>query len=463
MAATSRRTLSTGHQAPPDDAAEVELTVHGVAHGGWCVARDPNGRVVFVRHALPGERVRARITQAGAKFARADAVEILAASPDRVEPPCPHARPGGCGGCDWQHATPAAQRTLKADVVRQQLLRIAGIDREVIVEPLVVGETGLGWRTRVRYSVAPDGTAGLLGHRSHTVVDVGECPIAHPLVREADVTRLRWDGTESVEIVASPQSGERAAIITPARASRRSRQKARGGRQSRRPEPGGQDAESPGRRAAALLGDRVDTVVTARHGGTLTTEAGRGNLAQTAAGRRWRVGARAFWQVHPAAPDVLTGAVLAALRPAPGEVALDLYCGAGLFTGALAEAVGPSGTVIGADSDRAAVRDARHNLRQVPWARIRAGDVATVLAAGGWPPADLAVLDPPRTGATRAVIELLCEMPLRQVAYVSCDPATLARDIAVFAESGWRLDGLRAFDAFPMTHHVECVATLNRG
>src|SRR5207248_10980480 len=127
------------------------------------------GRVVFVRHALPGETVRARITQAGAKFARADAIEILAASPDRVEPPCPHARPGGCGGCDWQHASLAAQRRLKADVVRQQLLRIAGIDREVTVEPLAAGETGLDWRTRGRDAGVHEGTAGLLAPRSHAV------------------------------------------------------------------------------------------------------------------------------------------------------------------------------------------------------------------------------------------------------------------------------------------------------
>jgi tRNA/tmRNA/rRNA uracil-C5-methylase (TrmA/RlmC/RlmD family) len=456
-----------------DDAGAVlDLTVSDVAHGGWCVARDAGGRVVFVRHALPGERVRARITQAGAKFARADAIEILTASPDRVDPPCPHAHPGGCGGCDWQHATPEAQRRLKADVVRGQLLRIAGIDREVTVEPLVPGETGLDWRTRVRYSVAPDGTAGLLAHRSHTVVDVGDCPIAHPLVRAAGVTGLRWEQTDSVEIVVSPEPGERAAIVTAA-----------GPRGKAQPAT---SRESAGRRGAAMLAGRADTVLEARRGGRLTPVTGRGYLSHTAAGRSWRVGAAAFWQVHPAAAGVLSEAVLAALAPGPGEVALDLYCGAGLFTGALADAVGPGGTVIGVDSDRAAVRDARHNLRRAPWARVHAGDVAAVLSRGGLPQAAVAVLDPPRTGAARPVIERLL-MPnaagqgqpggtrvgeggqargqpaLRAVAYVSCDPATLARDIAVFAGFGWRLTGLRAFDAFPMTHHVECVATLSPG
>jgi tRNA/tmRNA/rRNA uracil-C5-methylase (TrmA/RlmC/RlmD family) len=463
----------------------VELAVSDVAHGGWCVAREAGGRVVFVRHALPGERVRARITDTTAKFARAEAVEVIAASPDRVTPPCAHARPGGCGGCDWQHASLAAQRRLKAAVVRHQLLRIAGVDREVTVEPLPGGEDGLGWRTRVRFTVGPDGTPGLLAHRSHEVIDVADCPIAHPLVRAARLTRLRWDHVESVEIAVSPGSGERAVIITPAA---RERARARGA-------AAGQSLATG---AAARLEGRADTVLAARRGGRLTPLTGRGYLRQSAAERTWRVGASAFWQIHPHAADVLTAAVIDALLPRPGDVALDLYCGAGLFAGALAAEVGPTGTVIGVDSNRGAVRDARHNLRRMPWARVHAGDVAAVLARGGWPQPGLAVLDPPRTGAARPVIQRLL-MPfgagqettgpgqeqlnggrerlrgeparpadgqdrppggLRRVAYVSCDPATLARDVAVFAEFGWRLASLRAFDAFPMTHHVECVATL---
>lgn len=165
---------------------------------------------------------------------------------------------------------------------------------------------------------------------------------------------------------------------------------------------------------------------------------------------------------------MLAEAVLAALAPAAGDVALDLYCGVGLFGGVLAPAVGPEGAVICVESSRAAVRDARHNLRRFPWARVHAGDVADVLARGGWPPPGLAVLDPPRTGAGRAVIGHLLRPPgrepsLRRVAYVSCDPATLARDISLFAGYGWRLTALRAFDAFPMTHHAECLAVLAPG
>ena len=422
---------------PPEAGDLLDLTVGEVTHGGWCVARPAaaGGRVIFVRHALPGERVRAVITQTTSKFARAEAVAILAAAAGRVEPRCPHARPGGCGGCDWQHASLPAQRALKATVIRQQLRRIAGIDREVTVEPLDGHEDGLGWRTRVRFAVRPDGVAGLRRHRSHQVAAVGICPIAHPLA--SWVTQSRWPGARSVEVAVAPGPDERAVIIS--------------GGKSRYP-------SWPDRAAGSVLA-RVP-------GGGLTALRGSGYLYQQAAGRSWRVGAGTFWQVHPAAASALAEAVLGALAPRPGEVALDLYCGAGLFAGVLAEAVGPDGAVIAIEQDTSAVRDARHNLRRTPWARVHKGDVAALLARHGVSGASLAVLDPPRAGAARAVVELLAaagtDAALNRIAYVSCDPATLARDLAIFGENGWNLAALRAFDAFPMTHHVECLATLTR-
>jgi tRNA/tmRNA/rRNA uracil-C5-methylase (TrmA/RlmC/RlmD family) len=417
-------TLSAPDLPQPGDL--LELTVGEAVHGGWCVARPASGPVIFVRHALPGERVRAVITQTTSRLARADATEILDASADRVQPPCPHARPGGCGGCDWQHASLPAQRLLKAAVVRQQLRRIAGIDRDVSVEPMPGDETGLGWRTRVKYAVGPGGTAGLRRHRSHDVLEVGDCPIAHPLVIAAAATRRTWPGAAWVEVAAAPGSGQRAVIT---------------------------DRQVPGAPIDA------DTVMSGRR-----VARGTGYLRQRAADRDWRVSANGFWQVHPRAADTLAAAVLGALNPRPGETALDLYCGAGLFAGVLAGAVGPSGVVIGIESDAAAVRDARHNLRDTPWARVHRGDAAAVLQRNGLSGASLAVLDPPRTGLARALINLLSASTgrIRRIAYVSCDPATLARDLALFTVSGWRLDALRAFDAFPMTHHVECVATLAR-
>ena len=464
----------TGH-GPADPMAWQEgqlilLTIVDVAHGGWCVARPDDGPVVFVRHALPGEMVRARVTEVTSRLARAEAVEILTPSPDRVKAPCPHAGPGRCGGCDWQHAALPAQRSLKAVVVRQQLKRLAGIDREVAVESLPGDEepgdeepgdevpgAGLGWRTRVQFAVRPDGVAGLRAHRSHEVIDIGQCLIAHPGITALGLSARRWPATSSVEAVVSAGSGERAVIVN---------RDGAGPAGSAPPDVPGADA------------------VLSRAGRRLTPVRGRTHLSQRAAGRDWRVSAGAFWQVHPAAADALTDAVITALEPRPGDVALDLYCGAGLFAGTLAPAVGPAGIVAGVEADAAAVRDARHNLRRWPWARVHKGDVAAVLRRGGatlpprhgeaalaprhggaaLPPARLVVADPPRSGLAREVIEYLgaVEHGAARFAYVSCDPATLARDIGLLMAHGWVLAGLRAFDAFPMTHHVECVATLIR-
>jgi tRNA/tmRNA/rRNA uracil-C5-methylase (TrmA/RlmC/RlmD family) len=432
----------------------IEVTPHDVAQGGWCVARPADGPVVFVRHALPGERVRARVTEVTSHFARADAVDILDPSPDRVTPPCPSARPGGCGGCDWQHATLPAQRALKATVIGQQLRRLAGLDLGVTVEPLPGDEdgtstAGLSWRTRVQFAVRDDGVAGLRAHRSHNVVDVGECLIAHPAIRDLGVPRLRWPDTAAVEALTN--GAERAVIVT---ADRR--------RAAPRAETGGREGDGFARSGKKGVEEVAADTVLRRTGRGLTPVRGRPFLTQRAAGRDWRLSAGAFWQVHPAAASTLTATVLGALAPGRGDTALDLYCGAGLFAGALAPLVGPDGAVIGIESDEAAVRDARHNLRGTPWARIHRGDVARVLRRGGLPLARLAVADPPRAGLAREAVDYLTVSGTERFAYVSCDPATLARDIGLLLKRGWTMEGLRAFDAFPMTHHVECVATLSR-
>jgi tRNA/tmRNA/rRNA uracil-C5-methylase (TrmA/RlmC/RlmD family) len=502
-------TASASTRQLPQPGDEVELSVGEVAHGGWCVARLSEGPVIFVRHALPGERVRAVITQTTSRLARADATAILDASADRVEPPCPNAHPGGCGGCDWQHASLPAQRALKAAVVRQQLRRIAGIERDVSVEPMPGDETGLGWRTRVKFAVGQDGVAGLRRHRSHDIMEIGDCPIAHPLIDATAVTRRRWPGAVSVEVAAAPASGQRAVIVA-----------------GDAPPPEIEaDIVVSGRAGRAGRAERAGRVRRADRAGPMVAR-GPGYLRQRAAGREWRVSPVGFWQVHPAAADTLAAAVIDALRPEPGDVALDLYCGAGLFTGVLATAVGPAGAVIGIEADAAAVRDARHNLRATPWARVHRGDAAVLLARNGLSGASLAVLDPPRTGVARPIIDLLSAEAspsppggrgrageaggrsgttgsggsggpgpaggsgepgpaggsgepapaggsggpgpaggasrVRRIAYVSCDPATLARDIAAFGAAGWSLEALRGFDAFPMTHHVECLATLAR-
>ncbi len=331
----------------------IELTVGEVAHGGWCVARlgnDPAGHVVFVRHALPGERVRARITGRTARFARADAVDILDASPDRVNPPCPFAGPGRCGGCDWQHAAPEAQRGLKAAVVRQQLRRIAGIEHVVKVEPLPGDDGGLGWRTRITFAVGDDGLAGLRKHRSHEIVPVAECPIAHPAINDLGVPRRRWPGAAAVQAVATT-TGERALIVTDRRGpGARRRPGARANRgpgnvsrydsaSPRGDPPALPQAPPAARHAAAGYGNLAEVaadigaqagvvVLRSRTPGRFQPIHGRPWLHERAAGRDWRLHPSTFWQVHPGAADALAAAVTGALRPAPGDGVLDLYSGA---------------------------------------------------------------------------------------------------------------------------------------
>jgi tRNA/tmRNA/rRNA uracil-C5-methylase (TrmA/RlmC/RlmD family) len=393
-----------------------------VAHGGHCVARY-EGRVVFVRHTLPGERVIVRVTEdRHPGFCRGDAVEVLEASPDRVERPCPYSGPGRCGGCDWQHVTPAAQRELKAAVVREQFARLAGLDVDVTVEELPGGP--LRWRSRARFAVDRSGAAGLRRHRSHDVVVLDDCPITVETGARA-VLGQRWPGAGAVDV-----SVDSTGAVTTTRLDRRGHPTS-----SRVLRPGGDLPEEPAARAGRRAG-----------------------------GRDWEVEGTGFWQVHPAAADALVAAVARFADVRPGETVLDLYAGVGLFGGALAPLAGSGGRVVCVEADEAACAAADANLADLPQAEVWQGEVdpaglEELLAELGGSP-DVVVLDPPRAGAGRPVSRLLAATGARAVVYVACDPAALARDVAAFAESGYRLDGIRGFDAFPMTAHVESVALL---
>ena len=412
----------------------LDLDVGAVAHGGFCVARH-EGRVVFVRHALPGERVTAVVTEGGrdSRFLRADAVEVHTASAGRVEPPCPHARPGRCGGCDWQHAALPLQRQLKAAVVREQLTRLAGLDLPVTVEAVPGDAEGLGWRTRVRFAVDADQRLGLHKHRSHEIEPVERCWIAAPAIDELGVTRQPWPGAEAVEVVAA-SGGDRTAVVRPATAEA-----------ARRP---------------PRIDGLTSLVAAADSGAAVRPVRGRTWVRERAAGREWRVSASGFWQVHPGAAEALVAAVLEGTAPRPGEIALDLYAGVGLFAGALAETVGTTGQVVAVESDPRASADARRNLHELSHVRVVNERVERAVRHVGHERVDLVVLDPPRSGAGAKVVAAIAALRPRAVAYVACDPAALARDIATFAGLGYGVASLRAFDLFPMTAHVECVAVL---
>lgn len=428
----------------------VELRTGPIAPGGGCVARTDEGQVVFVRHALPGETVLARVTETTTSYLRADAIEIVERSPHRVPPPCPSAGPGRCGGCDWQHVALAEQRRLKAVLVAEQLRRLAGLDRTVDVEEVPGAPDGLGWRTRVRFAVDNEGHLGLRRHRSHALELLTRCPIAAPSVERIGAEESLWRGAASVEVFAPAGADPDEGRLDGAE---RDHSLATGS-------PGVVVVGAPRRSLGPidlpkLAGTRTGVVLRGR-----TVREPR-RLRVEVLGHSYRITAGAFWQVHRGAPALLASTVLEGLGPREGEHAVDLYAGVGLFTVLLAEGVGRGGSVVAVERDPRASSDARHNTARQDQVQVRTEGVTPRLLQG-LGPIDLVVMDPPREGVGRALMAALVELrpAPRRVAYVACDPASFARDLRVALDAGWTLSTLRAFDQFPMTEHVELVAFL---
>ena len=410
--------------------ARLRLRTGGFAAGGGCVARGPDGRVVFVRHSLPGEEVVAVVTDASRRFLRADAVAVLEASPHRVTPRCPHAGPGRCGGCDWQHVSLPAQRRAKASLVAAQLRQVAGLDVDVVVEEVPGWADGYGWRTRMQFAVDPSGRAGLHRHRSHQVEPVDDCLLAAPGIGAAGLLGARWPPAGLIRVATTAAAGgeptTRQVVVEP--------------------------------RQAARPGHRQPPARLPPH-----PPAGPPPLTVEVQGRRLQVSAGSFWQVHPGAPQVLASAVTAGLAPQAGDRLVDLYAGVGLFAAVLGPLVAPGGSVTAVESAPCAVADARRNLADLGEATVVAAEVSPALVARQLGRPDLVVLDPPRRGAGTGISAALAGCGARRIAYVACDPAAAARDLRVLLGHGWRLRSLRAFDLFPMTEHVEVVAVVEPG
>jgi tRNA/tmRNA/rRNA uracil-C5-methylase (TrmA/RlmC/RlmD family) len=446
--------------APAGEAGtEVVLDVGPVAHGGHCVARH-EGRVIFVRHAIPGEKVRARLTDADekAKFWRADVVDVIEASPDRVDHfwhaadsrrAWSHGHPP-VGGAEFGHIALARQRSLKADVLAEQLRRLAGVEQlpeswaGTSVEAAggtSDGGSGLGWRTRASFSVTPAGRLAMHAHRSGHIIPIREMPLAIDAINNLRLWDIDLQGVDRVE-VAAPANGSRPLVLlAPA------------------------EGTKPKRLAAIAAQLPADVSVAVFDPVTEAAEQLRGRLwvQESAAGHEYRVTGAGFWQIHRDAPGTLVGAVTEFLQGGgflhPGAVVADLYAGAGLFTAVLADAVGETGSVLSVEGAPGTSRDARKNLHAAPHVEIVQGRVERVLRQK---PRDFdaLILDPPRAGAGKAVVGQLVASQPRAVAYVSCDPASFARDVGYFRQAGWELSALRAFDLYPHTHHLETVALL---
>ncbi len=378
------------------------LTIEKVAHGGHFVARY-EGHVIFVRHAISGETVEVKITGVAKSFVRADAYKIITASPERVLPPCQFAAPDLCGGCDFQHISTPYQRLLKAEVIKEQFSRLAKMDVQVEVEE--VGPP-THWRTRSIAASDENGRLGFYASRTHNVVAVDDCMILVEELKFPELAKKIWPPRSRVEIAVSGQSERTLAIASAHRGSK----------------------------------SRITEGPKVAH--------------EIIEGRTLEVSQNSFWQSHSLAPLVLTQAVLEFVQR--GDHVLDLYGGVGLFTAAVLDRIGSSGKVDLIESSSTASQDAQRNFDGNSQVRIYKGDVDAELKKVS--AANLVIVDPPREGAGKSVLVQVVRYRPRSIVYVACDPASLARDSAYLSELGYELSALRAFDLFPMTHHVECVA-----
>jgi tRNA/tmRNA/rRNA uracil-C5-methylase (TrmA/RlmC/RlmD family) len=390
----------------------LELTAGPAANGGSCVARH-DGRVVFVRYALPGEVVMARVTEERGRHWHAEVVEVVEPSPDRVDSLCPIAGVDGAGCCDLAFVTPEAARRLKGDVVGNQLGRIGGHDWAGEAEE--VGSAGpTGWRTRVRLDTTADGRAGF--HRYHSSDLVTDLACAQePATMLDGLDGSRWPPGSELH-VALDDDGQRHVVQSGPRNSR-----------------------------------------------TAATQVIEGNYeaTQRVGERVWRVPVTAFWQAHRDAARVYSGLIAEWAQLSRGMAAWDLYGGAGVFAAVLADAVGESGHVLTVDTSRGSSRAARAALADLTQVSVVTDSVRRAL--GGQPRrVDVAVLDPPRTGAGREVIDLLHAADVPRIIHIGCEAASFARDVGLFLGHGYAVEELRVFDSFPLTHHVECVAVLSR-
>ncbi len=399
----------------------LELIIEKVAHGGIFVARH-DGRVVFVSHVLPGEKVKAVVYEdRGGSFCRAEPTEILGASPDRVAHFWKQAGPGGAGGAEFGHIKLARQRELKADVIEEALQRMAGVELRPVVEAAPGDDeaNGLGYRTRVQLHVDEAGTVGPYRERSHEVIKVRDLPLAVEEIRETEMHNKNFQSVRKIEVAAS---------------------------------------------STGQVQWRIDNKLK-----------GDERLVERAAGRTFRISGGGFWQVHKKAADLLANCVndmVEAVGIDKEADNLDLYGGVGLFTSALAGRVGKDLRMTSVESFRQATDDATLNLSDLPKVKAVCAPVERFLNEkvgnldkGGKtasPRNSTVVLDPPRSGAGAKVVDQLLKIAPKHVVYVACDPIALARDLKQFLAGGYELKQLRAFDLFPHTHHVECVASLVR-
>jgi 23S rRNA (uracil1939-C5)-methyltransferase len=405
-----------------------ELHLTDMAHGGDALGRC-EGKVIFVPYAIPGEEALVEVVEDKGSYTRAQLVEVLSPSPHRVDPPCPHFGPGKCGGCQWQHIAYQAQLEFKAAVVRNQLARLGRLP-DAPVKWTIPSASPWRYRNHVQFAVSDEGRLGFVATDGRRVEAIEVCYLLHPLLEELFAALdLELPGLVRLSLRAGISTGDQMIIF-----------------------------ETQGDEPPALESDLPVSCVLLLSDGTPVNLIGSNYITEVVAGRRFRISATSFFQVNTAAAEELVRVVGEYLAPTGDEVLLDAYCGVGTFALSLADQVGH---VIGIEENTGAVADARLNAAELANVEFIEGSVEALLPQLD-KRIDLAVIDPPRQGCKPEALTALIELAPRRIVYVSCDPATLARDARWLADGGYQLVEVQPVDMFPQTYHIESVALFGR-
>ena len=416
----------------------LELELSGMAHGGEALGRY-QGKVVFVAYGIPGERVRVEVVEEHQRWSRAQLLEVLEPSPHRTEPPCPHF--GTCGGCQWQHIEYETQVVFKRDILQDQLHRLGHFTDPPVTEVIPSPDpwayrNHLQLSTPVHRTGTPNEGLGFLDVSGMQVMPIEICFLPHPLVWEIvemiEMERDREEGgvfLRRLSLRAGIRTGDRMMVF-----------------------------ETEGDIPPEIEVDVPISCVLLMEDGTPVNLIGRNWLTEELAGRVFRISAGSFFQVNTPQAERLIEAVGKFLNPQGNETLLDIYCGVGTFALSLADRVG---RVIGIESYGPAVTDARANAHQGEPVEFIEGRAEEVLAQLDLP-LDAVIVDPPRAGCGNQVLRELIRLSSPRLIYVSCDPATLARDARRLAEAGYRLEAVQPVDMFPQTYHIESVSLFLR-
>ena len=381
----------------------ITLDIGSIANGGHFIARH-NNQIIFVRHSISGEKANVKITAVNSKFAFGDAVEILKSSKDRVEAPCKYAHPEGCGGCDFQHIKPQAQLDLKRAVIEDQFKRIAKI--EVRPELIFTEPTnGLNWRSRLNLSVSENRNLGLRAFRSNKIIEVDECLIALKEINDSEIFTKKWDHEDNLKISYSSESDFN----------------------------------------ISHFGKNVS---------------GSNNLREVVNDSKYEISPQSFWQSHKNAPRLLLEQVIKFANIKKGQKICDLYGGVGLFALPISKLIGENGEVHLIEVDKTCIEDANKMFKDIQNIFIHHGKVEQKL--GSVKKIDTIILDPPKNGISKQVINQMIEKKPKSIVYVSCNPSTLARDSKILLDNNYELSNIVCLDLFPMTHHIECVASFKK-